>query len=485
MAKKTNKQAHLQDALVLNKYILKLFGCNDLEAMSKDLKDPTLEGVDEDGVSHLCNALHDYLYTNHNITTEKLREYDRNIVNHTRAINEKRTDKIQWKYYQYLALLFTEVYLDRYFADRQKLLDDINSFITDGFNMRKDTWHGIQELTDDDLNKLAYWCATGSGKTLMMHINIKQYRHYAEKYNAKKINRIIILTPNEGLSQQHLKELEASNMDGQLFSKQMNGGLYDGKGIDIIDINKLADTDGDKTVAVECFEGNNLVLVDEGHRGSGGEVWKGYRNVLTAEGFSFEYSATFGQAIAAQTGKNRDALLQEYGKSTLFDYSYRYFYNDGYGKDYRIMNMATWDDEELFNMYLTAYFLCLHEQMKAFDSTPKMKNMFLIERPLGVFVGASVNAVRTVNKKQVSDVVQILLFIQQFIDNPDEHIGYIRRLLDPEDGIKNTHGYSLFAGAFNLTRKGMKPGEEEAFARKTYYDDRQCALLRCNQRRRQ
>jgi hypothetical protein len=26
---------------------------------------------------------------------------------------------------------------------------------------------------------------------------------------------------------------------------------------------------GDKTVAVEAFEGNNLVLVDEGHRGTG------------------------------------------------------------------------------------------------------------------------------------------------------------------------------------------------------------------------
>ena len=78
----------------------------------------------------------------------------------------------------------------------------------------------------------------------------------------------------------------------------------------VIDINKLADADGDKTVAIDSFEGNNLVLVDEGHRGSGGEVWKGYRNKLTQEGFSFEYSATFGQAIAALTGKDRQALLE-------------------------------------------------------------------------------------------------------------------------------------------------------------------------------
>ncbi len=27
------------------------------------------------------------------------------------------------------------------------------------------------------LNKLAYWSATGSGKTLLMHANILQYQH--------------------------------------------------------------------------------------------------------------------------------------------------------------------------------------------------------------------------------------------------------------------------------------------------------------------
>jgi len=28
-----------------------------------------------------------------------------------------------------------------------------------------------------------------------------------------------------------------------------------------------------------------------------------------------------------------------YAKSILFDYGYRYFYEDGYGKDYRIFNL--------------------------------------------------------------------------------------------------------------------------------------------------
>ena len=200
MAKKKNNQpARLQEALVLHKFILNLFGCNDLEALSRDLKDPVLEGVDDEGVSKLYYAMKSHLF-HVSISTEKLLEYDSNIVRHTREINEHRREKIQWKYFQYLALLFTEIYLDRYFYNKAELLDEINGFLHDDFKSRPETWHGMPEFTEDDLNKVAFWCATGSGKTLMMHINIKQYLYYADKYNAKKLNRILILTPNEGLS---------------------------------------------------------------------------------------------------------------------------------------------------------------------------------------------------------------------------------------------------------------------------------------------
>ncbi len=470
MAKKNTKQpAKLQEALVLFKYILNLFGCKDLEAMSKDLKDPALEGEDGEGSSRLLHALKAHLFAGNAIGEEKLAEYDRHIVKYTREINERRREKITWKYFQYLSLLFTEVYLDRYFSDRQALLEGINSFLAYDFNNRPETWHSMPDFTDDDLNKLAFWCATGSGKTLMLHVNIKQYLYYAEKPHAKKLNHIILLTPNEGLSRQHIKELQASGFDAELFNKNSQGGFFGGMHtVVVIDINKLADTDGDKTVAIDSFEGNNLVLVDEGHRGSGGEVWKGYRNKLTAEGFSFEYSATFGQAIAALSGKDRAVLLEEYGKATLFDYSYRYFYNDGYGKDYRIMNMSSWDDEEKLNMYLTAYLLCLYEQTLSYEASPLVKNRFLIARPLGILVGSSVNAVQIVRGRQVSDVVQLLLFIQDFVDKPELFSGYIKRLFNPDDGIRNKNGYSLFANSFVMAKSGLKIGEEDKFARDTY-----------------
>jgi hypothetical protein len=49
------------------------------------------------------------------LTPSVLLEYDQNIVKHTCNLNERRIahgeKPITWKYFQYLSLLFTEIYL--------------------------------------------------------------------------------------------------------------------------------------------------------------------------------------------------------------------------------------------------------------------------------------------------------------------------------------------------------------------------------------
>ena len=67
------------------------------------------------------------------------------------------------------------------------------------------------------------------------------------------------------------------------------------------------------------------MLIDEGHRGAGGDEWKKRRDMLSEDGFAFEYSATFGQSISAATGTKKENLLNEYSKAILFDYSYKFF----------------------------------------------------------------------------------------------------------------------------------------------------------------
>ena len=222
-------------------------------------------------------------------------------------------EPIVWKYFQYLTLLFTEIYLDRYFRDAPALLKTLNTQVADlpmptGPKADQITAFDEQAEAWPQLNKLAYWSATGSGKTLLMHANILQYQHYLEKHGRRReLNRIILLTPNEGLSQQHLREFETAGISAELFNKD-GRGLFAGQAVEILDIHKLKDEMGDKTIAIDAFEGNNLVLVDEGHRGaSGGEegAWMRFRNALCEKGFSFEYSATFGQAVKGNKSAHR------------------------------------------------------------------------------------------------------------------------------------------------------------------------------------
>jgi len=50
--------------------------------------------------------------------------------------------------------------------------------------------------------------ATGSGKTLIMHINYRQFLHY----NNQPLDNILLITPNEGLTEQHVAEMAASSI---------------------------------------------------------------------------------------------------------------------------------------------------------------------------------------------------------------------------------------------------------------------------------
>ena len=452
MAKK--KKIHLSNQLVLNQYMLNLFEVESFEELTKDMKDNSLEELDTDNISRFYKHLASRLIDRVELSADMLRQYDENIVSHTMKINANRDKSIKWKYFQYLSLLFTEIYLDRYFHQRKRLLQDLNAFV-DKFNENKTKAEKINYYVEDDLKKLAFWNATGSGKTLLMHINILQYLHYFYKNQRKEdLEQIILLTPSESLSRQHLREFEASGLQAALFDKNMQG-LFRGKEISIIDIHKLKDDMGDKTVAIEAFEGNNLVLVDEGHRGSSGDEWRNKRERLSEQGFAFEYSATFGQAVS---GKPK--LMEEYAKSILFDYSYRYFYNDGFGKDYRILNLQDDSDDQVRHLYLTACLTAFYQQLKLYKENEYAFRPFMVAKPLWVFVGGSVNAIRTQNGRKVSDVTDILLFIARFVKNSKESINLIQRLLSGKPGLLDTKGNEIFANSFPyLIEKGMSPEE--------------------------
>lgn len=439
--------------------MLGLFEVADIDELAEMLQDPRLEGFDEDNVSRFHRELAHRLFEREQLPADVLLGYDQNIVRHWKAVTERRSaagQALYPKYFQYLALLFTEIYLDRYFRDEGALLEALNDAV-ERFNADASAADRVSPFEPADLRKLAFWMATGSGKTLLMHVHILQYRHYLQQVGREReLNRVILLTPNEGLSKQHLGEFQKSGMDAELFDKE-GVSVFAGQSIEIIDIHKLKDDMGDKTVAVDAFEGNNLVLVDEGHRGAGGVEWMDKRTRLSEQGFSFEYSATFGQAMKAA---NKAALTEEYAKSILFDYSYKYFYRDGYGKDYQILNLEEDDEEDVRSLYLTACLLAFYQQLKLFSDRESELLPFLLERPLWIFVGGRVTAVRTERGRTVSDVVDILLFLADFAQDPVESTRRLELLLRGRAGLHDSRGHALFQNAFiYLQQQGVSAAE--------------------------
>lgn len=432
------------DQLILAPWALSQLGVESWDKLSEMLRVPELEGWADDGGSKFVQQLIIRLPgtgAHRTVTNAQLREYDENIVRHWKAITQKRNlygPTLYPLYFQYLALLLTEIYLDRFFHDSDALRANLNTALVPPVSYSaKKKGKKLAEKQDlysiEDLNKIAFWMATGSGKTLLMHCHIRQYLHYSGKAGKKhELNRIILLTPNEGLSRQHLDEFALSGIDAELYEKD-GASLFTGRAVDVIDIHKLRETSGEKTVAVDTFEANNLVLVDEGHRGAGGEEWMDKRARLCADGFSFEYSATFGQAIKAASGTKQRELALTYQKCILFDYSYKFFYNDGYGKDFNILNLAEEKEEETRPLYLTACLLAFYQQCRRHTDGGAALKPYLLEAPLMVFVGGSVTGQR--QSQEDTDLVLILKFLAEFISNRKDSEKRLKRLLQHKDGL--------------------------------------------------
>ena len=467
MAKRNVQSASFDDQLVLFRYFLHQLKLDSLSALGDRLNSSEYEGVSENGSTYFC----DYIVRICQMrgaaaSPEKLRLYDENICRHTSRLRERRGD-LRWKYFQYIALLFTEMYLDRYFTDPEDFCADLNEWL---LKKRDDSWGLIdfRPYTVDKLNKLAFMCATGSGKTLMMHMNILQFLHYfrrARKVNSKlSINKIIVLAPNEGMSRQHLEELALSSIPAAMFGKDYGLAALPDQVI-VIDMNKLKEEGRVKTVSVDSFEQNNLVLVDEGHRGLSGDVWYEYRNRLSAEGFAFEYSATFKQALnpnaagSTQKAQSERALMEEYGKSIIMDYSYKYFYHDGYGKDYHIYNLQSSFNAEQRHLYLVGCLLSFYQQMKLFEVNRNELREFRIEKPLLVFVGNRVTApVKSSNLTQaekdlLTDVEEVLVFLDRFLRSRERSIGHIHALLTEDTGLVDGRDREIFYQDFQALEK--------------------------------
>ncbi len=148
-------------------------------------------------------------------------------------------------------------------------------------------------------------------------------------------------------------------------------------------------------------------------------------------GFEFEYSATFAQIADGDPG-----FFNDYARCTVFDYGYRRFHDDGFGKSPRSLVTR---DQHAQDLVLAAALVAFWRQVRYFGDDRPRAQRYRLSPPLAVFVGQSVTG-----KSQ--DVVQVLVFLARFAADAVFAQGLLRQVLDASNPIQQ----ALFAAQLDL-----------------------------------
>jgi len=287
-----------EQSLVLNRYFHGLFGARDLTELKQPLS--VQEGRAADGQSYFYGALLGRVQDE--ALRDKLAEYDARVMG-CEARLAKARGAFVFKYFQYLGLLYTEIFLDRLTTDPVAFRAGVNDFVQRQ-KRAEPSLHEFTAFEPDDLRRLAFFMATGSGKTLLLHVNLWQSLHYLRHGlhpealvrrtdKRREFDSILLVTPNEGLSGQHLRELRLSGMDAVLLVEDRSAQRTFEPRVRVIEIRKLAEETSGEGVSVplESLGSANLVFVDEGHKGNVTEerTFKKKQKALGRNGFIFEY----------------------------------------------------------------------------------------------------------------------------------------------------------------------------------------------------
>ena len=315
------------------------------------------------------------------------------IQDFLRDYNSLRGQTFKPRYYQVLALLFTECF----FADRKQ---------SDEYDTNN---------AQEEQRTLAYWMATGSGKTHIMHLNILQYlHHFCKKDNARrntqaKTLQIFLTTPLANLIKQHERELKP-------YIDKLNETYNNRIELTIDTTQGLLQKDDDYFRLPDNAEVRRLILVDEAHIGLTSQQsgkFRELRNRLNVgNSFLFEYSATFHN-VASE-------LKDEYDNAIIYRYDYARFYSDGYGKDHFFKPIAAdtvaSESEKEIKDNLNECFSVMEEKLQTFNRCRDDEQYDLdvtAHRPLMAFMGHTVENPKDEGKNndEVSDIQKVLDYL--------------------------------------------------------------------------
>lgn len=178
------------------------------------------------------------------------------------------------------------------------------------------------------INRMCFWMATGSGKTLVM-VKLIEYLHFLKKHGEIPPHNILILAPSEQLITQIRRTVEEFNESGLSINlvplremhKSRQGSFSDSVTVYYHRSDNISDEQKEARTDYRTYEngGKWYVFLDEAHKG-GKENSKrqAYYAVMAREGFLFNFSATFTD--------------EEDIVTTVKKYNLEEFINKGHGK---------------------------------------------------------------------------------------------------------------------------------------------------------
>lgn len=347
-------------------------------------------------------------------------------------LKTNQQQEVTLRYYQILALYFTELYL---------IKKEEHDFIF-------------------SKESLAYWMATGSGKTIIMHLNILQYIAHCKNFRDFEI---IMTTPGVNLIDQHERELTP-------FIEFLNTKYRNAVRLTIDTTSALLNKPNDFFDFPQSKSYRRLILVDEAHiglsttgnTGTDGAFMDLRRRLNIENSFLFEYSATFHNI--------NGALEKEYEKSIVYDYNYNLFYKDGYGKDYYFQQVGDDVLEKSFDDNLHRNLSVINEKIDLWHNIDYsvQKDIFKAsqhpDKPLIAFMGNTVNNKDKSAKNEdpeVSDITNIVNFLAnlkeavksnyKYLFN-EEYTGKLTLTRNPEtdDEILLSYGNGGYWGIVNV-----------------------------------
>ena len=308
---------------VLQHFLCREFGYPDTPTMLRQLDgvDPNICGYRD---SDYAAALYLGAKDSPVVTPDQMVEYDQRLSKHNKSMERPMADYRPWTPPLYLALLFTERYLDRYFNDHWELLDDLNRA-----KDRNPSARSLPEYTRDDLQALAVHSNADSGESRLAHFHVLQYQHWA-----KRLNNILLLVPDRDAVARQEHGFTACRIRARAFHPEAASPMH--MTVEIIELRQFGPaSDFARPLQTREFSPDTLVLVDEGHLNPPvSKIWRKLRPEFLMQGFVCEYCSSFRQAAG-----RAPELRERYEKCLLFDFPWRWAREAGYGKEPVLMSV--------------------------------------------------------------------------------------------------------------------------------------------------